>query len=894
MKYFLILVLLGATLLSAITNEDIRFLLDKEQFQLLAKHLPDLENLMSGSAADINLLKEYAYRTGNDLLAMKCHYQLALREHSLQDAADFLQMATFVEIDTLAFLEQAASLKTEFTSAEDIIILDYYLNNTPEEEYLEQIRTLRGYNSIIEDLAKAWIDEITVEPSDSLALEKIEKFDQSFPISKWQQVAYYYKLYHLSQLKQFAAMDFLIQSSATKTPAHQFITALFLMSPAYRKAQNLTDNDTVLAKALGVLDNADTSLANAQNIQVLYDTYTPGQWQNRVGLTRIKIGYFQILAKQGLYGDETDLTGILTKGDNRLNKLIKQSMKLSFPDNNRGDMAELKYWQGKLLALYTNSTVLRMAAKNFTQSLVYGAPRKKYDISCLQYIGQIGRQLGVKTDSLTWMRKLVRYKGIIFSEAPFADKRYTRVAVGDYDNDGYDDLLFNGNALYHNDRGSGFNCVSDSTNLAELSSNGALWADLNKDGLLDFATISHAEDGNGEALMKNMDGTRFVKVNEKAGDIDDKYPTEGAAWIDTDCLGYPSYYTANYEKWQQRSGYPDLFWHNDRGAFTNKSKALGFRAPKYTDNPGQAGRGVAPADYDNDGQQEILVTNYRLNRNFYWDRQDSLFADVAALTGLSGKYKEGYYGHSIGADWGDFDNDGDLDVFIANLAHPRYIDISDVSQLLRNDGLSSRVVDADTLWFWKFTDVTKKAGITYDELHSDPLWFDADNDGWLDLFITSVYENDRSYLYHNNGDGTLTDITFLSGARVYNGWGNATADLNRDGLPDLVVGSGNGTRILLNATQTKNRSVDIKPVWKNDDIVLASDWRHYSEYPNSPAFGTRVRITLKSPLGKRSSLIRELSSAKGTTSQSAQELHFGLANNKVISIEKVSYAQDQN
>ncbi|MCD8480043.1 MAG: hypothetical protein LRZ88_07330 [Candidatus Cloacimonetes bacterium] len=87
--------------------------------------------------------------------------------------------------------------------------------------------------------------------------------------------------------------------------------------------------------------------------------------------------------------------------------------------------------------------------------------------------------------------------------------------------------------------------------------------------------------------------------------------------------------------------------------------------------------------------------------------------DVAALYGVAGHYKNGYYGHSIGADWADIDNDGDLDLFIANLAHPRFIDISDISQLLRNDGLQYRVIGADTLYYWLFTDITQAAGITF-------------------------------------------------------------------------------------------------------------------------------------------------------------------------------------
>jgi hypothetical protein len=268
--------------------------------------------------------------------------------------------------------------------------------------------------------------------------------------------------------------------------------------------------------------------------------------------------------------------------------------------------------------------------------------------------------------------------------------------------------------------------------------------------------------------------------------------------------------------------------------------------------------------------------------------------DVAALYDLAGHYKDGYYGHSIGADWGDFDNDGDLDLFVANLAHPRFIEFSDISQLLRNDGLRYRKIESDTIWFWQFTDITKLANITYDECHSDPLWLDADNDGYLDLFITSIYENERSYLFRNNGDGTFTDITFLAGARVYNGWGNATADLNRDGLIDLVVASSSGDKILLNKTQTVNKSLFIKPVWQNDKIILIDKPTLFSQFPASPAYGTRVKLILEDADGKKRTLIRELASAKGTTSQNAQELHFGLGNATVLFIERVDYAKDKN
>ena len=887
MKRFLILLFLAASLLGALSREEIQFLLDTEQFQLLDKHSASLETLAASDEPGLRLLLTYAQRSRQTGLALRCHYNLATLHHSLEDAVQWVQLAEYVETDSLRLESLEQTLLDQFPGEEDRIVLDYYLKGTPEGEYLARIRQLRGYNSVIEDLAKSWIDQISVERSDSLAMALLDRFEENFPLSKWAQTAYYYRLYHLSQAKRFDLLDQLIASQGSRSAEYLYISALYLLSPTYRREQGQGANDRILNQAAQMLDSALNDYASDLPTLVLYDQLSPAQWANRLALTKAKADYYLLLAGHGLYGDEADLSAMLKTPGENFRRLWNDLETVNFANNASGDLAELSYWRGKVLALPANRKYLQRAAGHFADCLALGAPRKKYDLSALQALEALKAKLGVKQDVTAWVRELKKYRGIVFSELPVTPKGYSRIAIGDYDNDGFNDLLFNGSALFKNQAGKSFADVSDTTATAGLQASGGLWGDFNLDGFLDFATISHNEDGLGESLLKNQNGTRFVKVNERAGDIDDHYPTEGAAWIDTDGLGYPSLYCANYEKWEQRNGYPDFFWHNALGYFSDASADLGFRGPDYTDNPGLAGRGVAPADFDNDGQQEILVTNYRLTRNFCWDRRDTLYVDTAALYGLAGKYKDGYYGHSIGADWGDYDNDGDLDLFVANLAHPRYIDISDISQLLRNDGPAWQVVEGDTIRYWKFTDVTQAAGITFDELHSDPLWFDPDNDGDLDLFITSVYENDRSYLYQNNGDGTFTDVTFLAGARVYNGWGNASADLDRDGRCDLVVGSGNGAKVLLNRTKTRNKSLFIKPVWNSGELVLASPGANSAELPNSPAFGTRVKLTLKAK-GKTYSLIRELCSAKGTTSQSAQELHFGLGRAKLLSIEKVS------
>ena len=880
---FLVVVTMG----SALSNEDLRWLTDKEQFHIALKHTDAiLEKAHGGSKEDLEAVLYYAQRSDQPGLAMLCHKRLAGEYNSLENALQWLLLSQEAETDSLELALEIEALQASFADSTDALIFSFYANNTPESDILDAVSAMPKYNSVIEAMAKGIIDEISIQRSDSLALSMIEEFQKSFPHSLHNQIAYYYQLYHLSVRKDWIALKAAIELQGTKDPVHAYISSLYLMSPSFRRESS--EGATALSLAEKLLNQAKSD----QEQLLLYDRYAPSDWNNRVGMQIIKIQYYKLLAEKGDYGDEPfpSLSALFPKA--KVAKLLSKTKKIRFSNNDRGEIAELNFWQGKICLLAKDKKYQLLAAEYFSNAQRFGSPRRKYDNDAMAALSTIHSELKISKDLMTWLRKLNKYQGITFDDKTTAcgldGKRYTRISIGDYNSDGRNDLLFNGKYLYRNEGNWQFSELTGEANLDSLNSNGGLFADFNLDGKLDLLSLSHAENGQGEQLLKNIDNSRFVSVNERAGDIDDHFPTEAAAWIDTELSGYPSLYVANYEKWQQQSGYPDYFWFNDKGYFSDYSQRRGFLHPYYTKEPGQAGRGVAPADFDNDGIQEILVTNYRLNRNFCWKQADSLFVDVAALYGLAGKFNQGYYGHSIGADWGDIDNDGDLDLFIANLAHPRYLDISDISMLLRNDGLACKVVEGDSIYYWQFTDITATSGISYDELHSDPLFFDADNDGYLDIFITSVYENDRSYLYRNNGNNTFTDVTWLAGARVFNGWGNACADLDRDGLLDLVVGSGNGAKVLRNSTSTSNRAITVKPVWKSGEIILESDTNSFAMLPQSPAFGSRVQLTMQSPKGKKYTLIRELSSAKGTASQNAAELHFGIGKGKVLEIKRFS------
>lgn len=429
----------------------------------------------------------------------------------------------------------------------------------------------------------------------------------------------------------------------------------------------------------------------------------------------------------------------------------------------------------------------------------------------------------------------------------------SRVAWGDYDNDGFDDLMTNGPTLWHNEGAGVFTNVTATAFPGGLSAStgGGVWGDYDNDGCLDYFGQGGGT-STGELLLHNeCDGT-FTDVTLASG-IDDSQeevdcngdgapehsPTEGAAWLDFDGDGLLDIFLANYECWTGADtlGYGDrLFRNNGDGTFADVGSEVGLSTSR------RQGRGATAGDLDRDGDVDLYVSNYRLVRNLFYDNLgDGTLDEVASANGTAGTFHSGYgsYGHTIGTVAGDIDNDGDFDLVVGNLAHPFFYHFSDRTQVLVNDGSGN------------FTDEAEERGIYYRETHSNPVLFDADNDGDLDLFITCVYSGRDSDFYENDGTGHFTLRNWESGLVVQNGWGAAAADYDNDGDVDLVAYG-----LYRNDLDNGHHWVQVRPLGAET---------------NRSALGAVVQVEAGGL-----TQVRLVSGGSGTSSQDSPVQHFGL------------------
>ncbi len=369
-----------------------------------------------------------------------------------------------------------------------------------------------------------------------------------------------------------------------------------------------------------------------------------------------------------------------------------------------------------------------------------------------------------------------------------------RAAWADYDGDGWEDVLTGGTLLRNLGAGVFTDVTAESGVAAAAARSGGVWGDMDNDGDPDLLVFAEALNAT-ETLFRNEGDGTFSDVSEAAGLVDVNgtddcgdpvanvhRPTAAAAWWDIDGDGWLDLTMANFICWSSGSTYADTVFRNrGDGSFEDWSEARGFSGLE------RAGRALGPADADGDGDVDLLVGNYRLQANFFYDNGgDGTVIEAAREAGLRGTESlQGttrYYGHTIGISWGDLDNDGDLDVVTGNLAHPRFFDFSDKTQILLNDGAGS-FTDRQGDW----SDHAGDAGLRYQETHSVPALADFDHDGVLDLALSAVYPGRPSELYWGRGDGTFAWEAMDAGLEETNGWGLSVADHDNDGDVDLAA-----------------------------------------------------------------------------------------------------------
>ncbi|RMG50185.1 MAG: CRTAC1 family protein [Acidobacteria bacterium] len=284
--------------------------------------------------------------------------------------------------------------------------------------------------------------------------------------------------------------------------------------------------------------------------------------------------------------------------------------------------------------------------------------------------------------------------------------------------------------------------------------------------------------GGPNVLFRNNGDGTFSDVTEQAGVADAGHISRGVACADYDNDGDEDLYVLN-------EGPNVLFRNNGDGTFSDVTEQAGVADASRSQS-------AAFGDYDADGFLDLYVGNYidmstlsedRLNfacqpNRLYHNNGDGTFTDVGAELGVADS------GCALAVTFTDYDGDGDLDLLVGNdfgpWGYPPNV-------LFRNDGPGS-----DGRWI--FTDVSQAAGID-GRLYSMGIAVgDYDNDGDLDYYVTSI---GRNVLYRNNGDGTFTDVARETGTRAPRAgdvprisWGAEFFDYDNDGDMDLYVASG--------------------------------------------------------------------------------------------------------
>jgi hypothetical protein len=401
------------------------------------------------------------------------------------------------------------------------------------------------------------------------------------------------------------------------------------------------------------------------------------------------------------------------------------------------------------------------------------------------------------------------------------------VAVGDYDNDGFEDLYvtaYGGNKLYHNNGDGTFTEVTEKARVAGSGwSTSAAWVDLDSDGRLDLVVLRYLQ-----------------------WDFDDVWCGERKEGRRAYC--HPDAFHA----------ISPLVYHNDgNGHFTEVSRQLDLAAPGK-------GLGIALADYDRDGHIDMFIANDSMPEFLYHNKGDGTFEDVALSSGVAVD-GEGHTYAGMGVDFADYNNDGLSDLVVTDLASQMYA-------LYRNNGDGTFTYDSYPSGIGRMTMAHSGWGVRF---------IDYDNDGWKDLLITQGHDLDtvqlnfpnlryrEPMLLARNTGQKFVDVSSQSGDIFQKAWvgrGLALGDIDNDGRLDAVVTGNDGALYILhNATPTQNH-------WLT--LLLIG---HKS---NRDAIGAEVKITTAKGIQ-----MATVTTAGSYLSSSDKRVHFGLGSEKTASVE---------
>jgi len=408
------------------------------------------------------------------------------------------------------------------------------------------------------------------------------------------------------------------------------------------------------------------------------------------------------------------------------------------------------------------------------------------------------------------------------------------VAFIDYDNDGWQDIVFaNGEdwpgaskhtstlKLYHNNRNGTFTDVTQKSGLAiSIYGMGIAVGDYDNDGYDDLFITAV---GQSRLFHNNGNGT-FTEVTQRAGLGNVQEFSTSAAWVDYDRDGKLDLVVANYVQWSakqdiycsidgKRKSYctPESYkgasirvWHNlGNGKFEDATAKLGLL------DVTSKTLGIAVLDYNNDGWPDFVLSNDTQPNKLYVNDKGTHFSELAVTAGIAYS-EEGLARAGMGVDAADYDRSGNTSILISNFSNQ-------MLSLFHNEGHGL------------FVDVAPTSEIGRDSLLTlgfGCFFFDYDLDGWLDIFVANGHIEDQieniqkrvryaepPHLFRNLGNGKFTEVTQLMGAEFQRprvARGAAYADIDNDGDLDVVITTNGGPAQLFRNDSKENQSLRIK------------------------------------------------------------------------------------